>query len=166
MAPYELHYSRGKLIRLGLLAIAVTALMLWIALGGLGEDVGGGRRGGLARMLGPEGMQALGWLAAAGTGAMALLAFRRAFADRVAARGDAQGVIIHTLFGTHAYAVGDIDRIELRRPAGQPLLMVVPVPGRGKERGLALNGLAEDEEEIAAWIETVETAWHGGGGEL
>lgn len=162
MQPLLLHYSRGKLIRLALLSLIFVPLGLWIAAGGASDAGSGrGRRASIGRLLGPEGLQWLGWAVAAIMAAMALFYFRRAFADLVAARADVDGVKIYTLFGTHAYPSRDIDRIELRWPAGQPILQIVPAPGRGKKRGLAVNGLAEDADEVAAWIESVGDAWHG-----
>lgn len=153
MEPLELHYSRGKLIRLALIGAAMAAVSLWIALGGIDPSESRGRRAGLGRMLGADGLQLLGWVLAAGAGLFAILYVRRAFGDLVAARADAAGVTIHTVFGDHGYAAEDIAAIEIRRPAGQGILQIVPVPGRGKQRGLALNGLAEDEDEIGAWME-------------
>ena len=162
--PLDLHYSRGKLIKLGLLSLVGTAVSLWIATGGvaMGEERRG-RGAWIGRLLGPEGLQALGWLLAAVTVALALLYLRRAFADPVAARADAEGVTINTLFGSHPYPAGDIDRLELLHPAGRPILQVIPAAGRGKMRGLAVNGLVEGEEEVEAWIGAVHSAFGGSG---
>jgi len=154
--PLDLHYSRGKLIRFGLLSLVGTAVSLWIATGGIAagaEGRGPGAR--IGRLLGPEGVQALGWALAAVTVVLALLYLRRAFADPVAARADAEGVTINTLFGSHLYGAGDLDRLELQHPAGQPILQVIPAGGRGKMRGLAVNGLFEGEAEVEAWIDAV-----------
>jgi hypothetical protein len=96
----------------------------------------------------------LGWAAAA-----ALLAFlyaRRLFGDRVAARADAAGLTVHSVFGDHVYAAEHIAALELRRPAGRGIVQIVPVKGRGKQRGLTLNSLVEDEDEVAGWIAAVD----------
>jgi hypothetical protein len=160
MEPLYLHYSRAKLIRLAVYGLLGTAMMLWVATGGIDDPEGGGRRGAwLGRMLGGEGLLWLGWIFAAILACLTLLYLRRAFADPVAARADADGVTINTLFGSHSYARGDIERIELRRPAGQPILQVLPVAGRGKKRGLTVNGLAEDCDEVEAWLQSVGSAW-------
>jgi hypothetical protein len=162
METLELHYGRGKLIRLAAMGAAMTAASLWVALGGI--DVAGtrGRRSGLGRMLGQEGVEMLGWAMAIAAGLFAILYVWRAFGDLVAARADAAGVTIHTVFGDHVYAAQDIAAIGIAHPAGQGILQVVPVKGRGKQRGLALNGLAEDEDEIGAWIDRVHTLHAGG----
>lgn len=165
MEPLDLHYSRGKLIRLALLSLLGTAMMLWVALGGISEgEATTGRRAWIGQMLGVEGLQIVGWVFVAVTLALAVLYLRHAFADPVAARGHADGVTIHTLFGSQHYAATDVDRIELQHPVGQPILQIVPVPGQGKKRGLAVNGLTEDSEEIEAWIDAVQGAWRGGEG--
>ena len=159
MEPLDLHYSRSRLIRHALFCLLFTALGIWFALGGIGDSADGrGRRAGLARMLGPDGLQILGGAIAAVTLVLALLYLRRAFADLVAARADPGGVAINTLFGSHVYAAGDLERIELRRPAGQLILQIVAAPGRGRSRGIPVNGLAEDEDEVAAWIEGAAAA--------
>lgn len=159
MEPLDLHYSRPRLIRNALFCLLFTALGSWFALGGVGDSGDGrGRRAAIGRMLGPEGVQILGWTIAAATLVLALLYLRRAFADLVAARADAGGVAIHTLFGSHVYAARDLERIELRRPAGQLILQIVPATGRGKSRGIPVNGLAESEDEVAAWIEAAGAA--------
>ncbi len=165
VTPLDLHYSRGKLIRLALLSLAGTAVSLWLATGGIAagaEGRGPGAR--IGRLLGPDGVQALGWVLAAVTAALALLYLRRAFADPIAARADAEGVTINTLFGSHLYAADDLDGLELRHSAGQPILQVIPAAGRGKMRGLAVNGLVEGEEEVEAWIGAVNAAFEGRGG--
>jgi hypothetical protein len=156
METLDLHYSRGKLIRLAILSLVMTALGLWLALGGVSE--GSLRRGPgawLGRVLGPEGVSILGWILAATALAFALLYLRRAFADPVAARADAEGVTIHTLFGSRFYRAEDIATIELQHPAGQPIFQIIPEPGRGTTRGLAANGLVEGEGEIELWIDAV-----------
>ena len=156
MEPLDLHYSRFKLIRLALLALAMAAVALWVAAGGVSaSEASRGPGARIGRLLGPEGLQILGWAIAAAAIVFALLYLRRAFADPVAARADGAGVTIHTLLGSHFYAAPDIDRLELRHPAGQPILQLVPAAGRGKTRGLAVNGLAEDEAEVEAWIDAV-----------
>jgi hypothetical protein len=154
MEALELHYGRGKLVRLGLLALVMAAAALWVALGGI--DVAADRRGRgawLMQLVGPSGLQAIGWILAAVSIVLAVLYLRRAFGDPVAARADAAGVTLHSLFGTHLYAAGDIERLELEHPMGQAILQVIPAPGRGRKRGLAANGLVEDGEEVQAWIE-------------
>jgi hypothetical protein len=159
MNVLELHYGRAKLIRLSLLALVATALMLWVATGGIpaGEETRG-RGAWLGRMLGPDGLQILGWVLAAVTASFSLLSIRRAFGDLLAARADASMLTIYTIFGSHHYAARDIDAIEIRRPAGQGILQIVPVQGRGKQRGLTLNSLKQDEGEIGQWIEAVHAA--------
>jgi len=159
MEPLDLHYSRFKLVRLALLALATAAVAWWVATGGVSASAasrGPGAR--IARLLGPEGLQILGWTVAAAAVVFALLYLRRAFADPVAARADGAGVTIATLLGSRCYAARDIGRIELRHPAGQPILQLVPAAGRGRMRGLAVNGLAEDEAEVEAWIGAVHAA--------
>ncbi|HEY0148368.1 MAG TPA: PH domain-containing protein [Allosphingosinicella sp.] len=162
METLQLHYSRGKLTRMTLLCLAMTALMLWVALGGIDPEESGGRRGGIARMLGAEGLQIIGWTMAAACTLLAVVCVRRAFSDLIAARADRAGLTIRTVFGSHVYASEDIAALEIRRPAGQGILQVVPVKGRGKQRGLTLSSLAEDEEQIAEWIDAVH-ALHAGG---
>lgn len=164
MEKLDLHYSRSKLIRLAIYALIGTAVMLWVATGGISdEEAGSGRRGAwIGRLLGPEGLQILGWVLAAVTLALAVLYLRRAFADPVAARADADGVTINTLFGSRFYAAGDLDGIELQRPAGQPIVQIIPLPGHGRMRGLAANGLAEDADEIESWIHAVHGVWRAG----
>ncbi|HEY0028389.1 MAG TPA: hypothetical protein VGC35_10995 [Allosphingosinicella sp.] len=156
MEPLLLHYSRGKLIRLSLLSLVMMALGLWMALGGIapGEELHG-RGAWLGELLGPQGLQVLGWAMFFVVGLLAILTLRRAFGDLVAARADGTAVTIHTIFGSHQYRAEDLAGIEIRRPAGQGILQFVPVRGQGKQRGLTLNSLAEDEDEIAAWIEAV-----------
>jgi hypothetical protein len=159
LEPLDLHYSRGKLIRLALLSLVATAALLWVATGGVSDSEA--RRGpgaAIVRVLGPEGLQMLGWVLAAITLALAVLYLRRAFADPLAARADAEGVTLNTLFGSRFYAASDIDRLELQYPAGQPILQIIPDAGRGKSRGLAVNGLAESAEEVEAWIDAVHAA--------
>ena len=163
MEELQLHYSRGKLIRLVLLGLVLTAMMLWLATGGVadGEETRG-RGAWLGRTLGPEGLRTLGWIGAVVAALFAGLSLRRAFGDPVAARADRAGLTIHTIFGSHVYAAQDIAALEIRRPAGQAILQVVPGPGGGKQRGLTLNSLAEDEEEIGEWMGRVH-ALHSGG---
>ena len=159
LEPLDLHYSRGKLIRLALLSLVATAVLLWVATGGVSDSEA--RRGpgaAIVRLLGPEGLQVLGWVLAAITAALAVLYLRRAFADPLAARADAEGVTIHTLFGSRFYTASDLVGLELQFPAGQPILQIVPATGRGKVRGLAVNGLAESTEEVEAWIDAVQAA--------
>jgi hypothetical protein len=162
--PFDLHYSRAKLIRLAFFGALLTALGLWAAASGIsGNEGSGGRRSSIGRLLGPEGLQWLGWGLALVSAAFVLLYLRRILGDPLAARGDAGGVTINMLFGRRFYAAGDIDRIELQRPMGQAILQVVPVAGRGKMGGLAVNGLAEDPDEVEAWIDSVRSAQRGGG---
>jgi hypothetical protein len=165
MEPLDLHYSRFKLIRLVFYALLGAAAMLWVATGGISDpESGHGRGAWIGRLLGAEGLRIMGWVSVVVTAGLALLYLRRAFADPVAARADSNGLTIHTLFGTHVYALRDIDRIELRRPAGQYILQVVPLPGQGKSRGLAVNGLTEDSDEVEAWIVAVRDVWRPGSG--
>jgi hypothetical protein len=163
MEPLELHYSRGKLIRLSLLSLAAMALMLWVATGGItpGEERRG-RGAWLGEMLGPQGLLVLGWALFFLLAVMLVLTVRRALGDLVAARADVTGVTIYTIFGSHQYWAEDLAGIEIHRPAGQGILQFVPVPGKGKQRGLTLNSLAEDEDEIAAWTEAVWARLRGG----
>jgi hypothetical protein len=67
-----------------------------------------------------------------------------------------------SLVGT---AARDSDRIELRRPTGQPILQVVPSAGQGKMRGLAVNGPPEDSDDVEAWIDAVLAAQRSAGGQ-
>jgi hypothetical protein len=162
MQPLDLHYSRSKLIRLVLMSLVGTAVGLWVALGGVSEETSRRGPGGwIGRMLGPDGVPILGWIVAAAAAAFALLYLRRIFGDPVAAHADAEGVTINTVFGRHFYAGGDVAQLELQFPAGQPILQVIPVPGRGKMRGLAVNGLAEDSGEVEAWIDAVHASLAG-----
>lgn len=156
METLELHYSRGKLIRLSLLSLVMMAVGLWVVLGGISprEELHG-RGAWVGRVLGPNGLQALGWALFFVTASLGVLTLRRAFGDLVAARADVTGVTIHSILGSHQYWAEDLAGIELRRPAGQAILQFVPVRGKGKQRGLTLNSLAEDEDEIGAWVEAV-----------
>lgn len=161
MEPLDLHYSRAKLIKLAVYSLLGTALFLWAATGGIADTEEGGRRAWIGRLLGPEGLQVMGWVGAAVMATMTLLYLRRAFAGPVAARADCDGVTINMLLGSRFYAARDIERIELRRPMGQAMLEVVPIAGQGKKRGLSVNGLAEDEEEVETWIGSVQAAQAG-----
>lgn len=160
MEPLDLHYSRAKLIKLAVYSLLGTAMFLWVATGGISdEEASTGRGAWIGRMLGAEGLQLLGWVFALVSFVLMVLYLRRAFADPVAARADAQGVTIYTLLGSRFFAVRDIDRIELRHPMGQTILQVVPGAGQGKMRGLAANGLVEDDEDIEAWVHAAQQAW-------
>ena len=173
MEGIALHYSRFKLVRLVLLSLVMSGIGLWIALGGVSAETA--RRGPgawIGRLLGPDGMRILGGVFAAAVIVLALLYLRRAFADPVAARADRAGLTINTLFGSHHYAAEDLAGLELHFPAGQPILQVIPRPGQGKMRGLAVNGLAEELPEVEAWIDAVAAlhsaggqAWPGAGGD-
>lgn len=159
MEPLDLHYSRGKLLRLAMFSLVGTAVAIWLALGGVSESTSRRGPGGwIGRLLGPDGLQILGWVVAAVTLIFAFLYLRRAFADPVAARADGEGLTLNTVFGSHFYAANDIAALELHYPAGQPILQVVPLPGRGKMRGLAVNGLAAGPGEVEAWIDQVRAA--------
>lgn len=162
--PLDLHYSRAKLIRLALYSAAGLALGLWAAIDEMpDEDPGAGRRAWLGRLLGPEGFQWLGWALALTATAFLLLYLRRAFGDPVAARADANGVTVNTLLKSRFCAARDIDRIDLRSPMGQPMLEIVPVAAGGKKLGLMVNSLAEDQDEVEAWMAAVVAAQRGGG---
>lgn len=162
METLDLHYSRARLIKLALYSLLGTALFLWAATGGISEtEDGSGRRAWVVRLLGPEGLQVMGWVGAAVMATLTLLYLRRAFADPVAARANSEGVTIHMLLASRFYAARDIERIELRRPMGQAILEVVPVAGRGKKGGLTVNGLAEEEDEVETWIDAVQAAQAG-----
>lgn len=151
MQPLELHYSRSKPIRLAIYSLLGAAAVLWVATGGVGgPDDGSGRRDWILRLLGADGLRSFGAVAAAVMAVLLILYLRRAFGDPVAARGDAAGVTINMLL-----------RIGLRRPMGQAILEVVPVEGRGKTRGLTANSLAENEDEIEAWIGAILAAQSG-----
>lgn len=162
MEPLDLHYSRGKLIRLALLSLVMAALGLWVAAGGVSEETANRGPGAwIGRLLGPEGLPILGGLVAAAATVFALLYLRRAFADPVAARADGEGLTINTVFGSRSYAAADVAALELHFPAGQPILQVIPVAGRGKMRGLAVNGLVENVAEVEAWIDAVQASRAG-----
>lgn len=162
MEPLDLHYSRARLIKLSVYSLLGTALFLWAAAGGIADtEDGSRRRAWIGRLLSPEGLQALGWVGAVVMAAFTLLYLRRAFADPVAARADADGVTINMLLSSRFYAARDIERIELRRPMGQGILEIVPVAGQGRKGGLAVNGLAEDEDEVETWIGEVRAAHSG-----
>jgi hypothetical protein len=133
----------------------MAAVAAWVAAGGVSEATT--RRGPgawIGRLLGPDGVQILAAVFAAAALIFVLLYLRRAFADPVAARADASGLTVNTIFGSHHYAAEDVAAIELQFPAGQPILQVIPVGGRGRMRGLAVNGLAETVDEIQDWIDS------------
>jgi hypothetical protein len=156
--PLDLHYGRGKMIRLGLLSIVFCAMSLLVAAGRLGSDDDyHGRGAWLVGLLGPDGMRVLCGAVAALTAVSTVAALRRAFGSLLAARADAAGVTVRTLFGSRHYAAADIAGIELRATAGQSVLLVVPKPGRGRRRGLGVRSLAEEPEEVEAWAEAVLT---------
>jgi hypothetical protein len=157
MDALELHYGRGKLIRHGLLSLAMSGLTLWAVTAGLreGEPLHGGSAW-IFEILGPQGLMALLWACVLLFAALGILYLRRAFGDLVAARADGEGVTLNSAFGTHAWAACDVDRLEIVRTAGTPVLMVVPVPGRGRRRGLAANTLVESDEEVEAWSREVQ----------
>lgn len=163
MEPINLHYSRSKLIRLASLSLLGTAVGVWIALGGVSEETA--RRGPgawIGRLLGPEGIPILGLIVALASALFALLYLRRAFADPLAARADAEGVTIHTIFGSHSYSAQDIEALELQFPAGHPILQIIPRPGQGKMRGLAVNGLTESVDEVQDWVERAHSVGAAG----
>jgi len=151
--PAELQYSRAKLIRLALLSLAGTTLMLWVALGGIGDARDShGLAGALARAIGPQGLVALGWIVAAVCAAMALLYLRRAFADPAAARADGDGVMIQTVFARRTYRWDDLEAMGLEWPAGQPVLKIRLRGGSHRGTGLAVNGLVQNTDEVEEWI--------------
>jgi len=157
MDALELHYGRGKLIRHGLLSLGLSGLTLWAALAGVreGEDFQGNAAW-IVDILGPQGLMALLWACVLLSATFGILHLRRAFGDLVAARADGGGVTLNALLGTHAYSAGDIDRLEIVRAAGHPVISVTPVPGRGRRGGLAANALVESDGEVEAWVREVQ----------
>jgi len=162
MDALELHYGRGKLIRHGLLSLGFSGLTLWAALDGVREgEVFHGNAAWIAGILGPQGLMALLWACFLLSATFGILYLRRAMGDLVAARVDGGGVTLNALLGTHAYAAADIGRIEIVHAAGQAVISVTPVAGKGRRRGLASNALVEGPEEVEAWVRRVEARLRG-----
>jgi hypothetical protein len=149
----ELHYSRVRLIRLALLSMLGMALMLWVALGGVGDARNShGPAAALARAIGPQGLVALGWIVAALAAVMALLYLRRALADPLAARADRDGLMIQSVFGRRTYTWDAVEAIALEWPARQPVLKLHLRGGPHRGTGLAVNGLVQNADEVEQWI--------------
>lgn len=156
--PVELHYSQAKLRRMVAIGAALAAAALWLALdSSIISDSRVGTR--LVRAVGPDLPRLAFLILAAASAAMAALHLRLLLsAGSLAARADAGGVTLRSLFGTRSHPWPEVEALYVRRvatPAAEQVLVVLRARGR-REAGVAVNSLEEDAGEAEAWVEAAE----------
>jgi|GEM_PF-4054428 len=139
--PVELHYSRSRLWRMIAIGAVLAAAALWVALdSSLVADSRVGAR--LVRAVGPDLLRLAFLVLAALSAAMAALYLRLlASADSLAARADAGGVTLRSLFRTMSHPWAEVEALYLRRvatPASEQALVVLRA--RGRQAGVGIRG--------------------------